>query len=75
MIALRESQLLHLFTSMEDDIRDAQLDEDHHTRLRYLSWFKKVDDKWERQTATLHAGESHPVLDARKFLEENSRLT
>jgi hypothetical protein len=59
----------------EEDIRDAQLDEDHHTRLRYLSWLEKVDDKWERQTATLHAGETHPVLNARKSLENNSRLT
>ena len=64
------------FTDMEeDDIRDAQLDEDHHTRLRYLSWLKKVNDKWERQTATLRAGETHPILSARKSLENNSRLT
>jgi hypothetical protein len=64
------------FTRMEDDnIREPQLDEDHHTRLRYLSWFEKVDDKWERQTATLRAGETHPILNARKSLENNSRLT
>ena len=63
------------FTPMEDDIRDPQLDEDHHTRLRYLSWLKKVENKWERQTATLHAGESHPILEAQKSLEKNSRLT
>jgi len=60
---------------MEEDIRDPELDEDHHTRLRYLSWSKKVDNKWERQTATLHPGESHPILEARKFLEKNSHLT
>jgi hypothetical protein len=60
---------------MEEDIREAQLEEDHHTKLRYLSWSEKVDNKWERQTATLHAGESHPILDARKFLEKNSRLS
>ena len=63
------------FTPMEDDIRDPQLDEDHHTRLRYLSWLKKVENKWERQTATLHAGESHPILEAQKSLEKNSHLT
>jgi hypothetical protein len=60
---------------MEDEIREAQLDEDHHTRLRYLTWLKKVENKWERQTATLHAGESHPVLEAQRSLEKNSRLT
>jgi hypothetical protein len=69
----RES--LRQFIGMkEEDIREAQLDEDHHTRLRYLSWYEKVDDKWERQTATLHAGETHPILNARKSLENNSRL-
>jgi hypothetical protein len=67
---------LRQFTGMkEEDIREAQLDEDHHTRLRYLSWFEKVDDKWERHTATLRAGETHPILSARKSLESNSRLT
>jgi hypothetical protein len=62
-------------SSMEEEIREAQLDEDHHTRLRYLSWLKKVENRWERQTATLHAGESHPILEAQKSLEKNSRLT
>jgi hypothetical protein len=60
---------------MEEEIREPQLDEDHHTRLRYLSWLRKVENKWERQTTTLRAGESHPILDAQKSLEENSRLT
>ena len=60
---------------MTDDIKDAQLDEDHHTKVRYLSWLKKVDNKWERQRAVLRAGESHPVLEQWKSLEEHSRLT
>lgn len=60
---------------MNDEIKDAQLDEDHHTKVRYLSWLEKVDDKWERQRAVLHMGETHPVLDKWKSLEDNSRLT
>jgi hypothetical protein len=72
---LRERQSARLFHIMEEEIREAQIDEDHHTRLRYLSWLKKVDNGWERQTATLHAGESHPILEAQKSLETNSRLT
>lgn len=60
---------------MTDDIKDAELDEDHHTKVRYLSWLKKVDNKWERQRAVLRAGESHPVLEKWKSLEEHSRLT
>jgi hypothetical protein len=71
---LREKDASRLFRIMEE-IREAQLDEDHHTRVRYLSWLKKVENKWERQTATLHAGESHPILEAQKSLEKNSRLT
>ncbi len=59
---------------MDQDIRDPRLDEDRHTRLRYLSWLAKVDDKWERRSATLRPGESHPILEARKSLEENSHL-
>ena len=60
---------------MNDDIRDAQLEEDHHTRLRYLSWRQKVDGKWETRTAVVRPGESHPILDERKSLEEHARLT
>ncbi len=59
---------------MDQDIRDPRLDEDRHTRLRYLSWLAKVADKWERRSATLRPGESHPILEARKSLEENSHL-
>jgi hypothetical protein len=73
--ALRERTIAPIYGMKEEDIREAQLDEDHHTRLRYLSWFEKVDDKWERHTATLRAGETHPILNARKSLENNSRLT
>ncbi|HKR09259.1 MAG TPA: hypothetical protein VJS39_08730 [Gemmatimonadaceae bacterium] len=60
---------------MPDDIKDPQLDEDHHTRVRYLSWLKKVDDKWERQKAVLREGESHPILERWKAVAEQSRLT
>jgi hypothetical protein len=60
---------------MSDDIRDPQLDEDHHTRLRYLSWLEKVNDKWERRSAVVRPGESHPILEAQKTLEEHSRLS
>ena len=75
MDGLREKDASRLFRIMEEEIREAQLDEDHHTRVRYLSWLKKVENKWERQTATLRAGESHPILEAQKSLEKNSRLT
>ena len=60
---------------MSDDIRDAQLEEDHHTRLRYLSWRQRVDGKWETRTAVVRPGESHPILDERKSLEEHARLS
>ena len=60
---------------MTDEIRDAQLDEDHHTRLRYLSWRVKVDGKWESRTAVVRPGESHPILDQTKSLQEHARLT
>lgn len=60
---------------MTDEIRDAQLDEDHHTRLRYLSWRVKVDGKWETRTAVVRPGESHPILEERKSLQEQARLT
>ena len=60
---------------MTEEIRDAQLDEDHHTHLRYLSWREKVDGKWETRKAVVRPGESHPILDARKSLQDNARLT
>jgi hypothetical protein len=60
---------------MADEIRDAQLEEDHHTRLRYLSWRVKVDGKWESRSAVVRPGESHPILDERKSLQDESRLT
>lgn len=60
---------------MDQEIRDAELNEDRHTGLRYLSWRAKVDDKWERRTAVMRPGESHPILEARKSLEEHSRLS
>jgi hypothetical protein len=60
---------------MDEDARRPRLDEDHHTRLRYLSWSEKVDDKWVRQTVVLHPGETHPILEAKKSIAENSRLT
>ena len=59
---------------MNDDVRDAEIEEDLHTRLRYLSWLAKVDDKWVRKTVTLRAGETHPVLAGRKSVAEDSRL-
>jgi len=59
---------------MTGDVRHAELEEDHHTRLRYLSWSEKVDDKWVRQTVVLHAGETHPILEVRKSDAEHSRL-
>ena len=60
---------------MEPGIRDPQLYEDHHTRMRYLSWLAKTDDdKWERRTAVVRPGESHPILEASKSIEENSHL-
>jgi hypothetical protein len=60
---------------MAEEIRDAQLEEDHHTRLRYLSWREKVDGKWESRSAVVRPGESHPILDERKSLQNESRLT
>ena len=60
---------------MTDEIRDPQLDEDHHTRLRYLSWRVKVDGKWESRTAVVRPGESHPILEQHKALQEHSRLS
>jgi len=60
---------------MNDEIKDAQLVEDHHTRVRYLSWMKKVDDKWEPQRAVLRGDESHPVLEREKHLADHSRLS
>lgn len=60
---------------MSDDIRDARLDEDHHTRLRYLSWREKVDGKWEARRAVVRPGESHPILEKEKSLEENAHLS
>jgi hypothetical protein len=60
---------------MTEEIRDAQLDEDHHTRMRYLSWLEKVEDKWERRSTVVRLGESHPILDQRKSLQEHSRLS
>lgn len=60
---------------MDQEIRDAELNEDRHTGLRYLSWRAKVDDKWERKTAVVRRGESHPILDASKSLEEHSHLS
>lgn len=60
---------------MNHEVRQAELEEDHHTRLRYLSWSEKVDQEWVRQRVVLHAGETHPILEDRKSVEENSRLT
>lgn len=60
---------------MAEEIRDAQLEEDHHTRLRYLSWRVKVDGKWESRSAVVRPGESHPILDERKSLKDEARLT
>ena len=60
---------------MAEEICDAQLEEDHHTRLRYLSWREKVDGKWESRSAVVRPGESHPILDERKSLQDESRLT
>jgi hypothetical protein len=60
---------------MADEIRDARLDEDHHTHLRCLSWRVKVDGKWESRSAVVRPGESHPILDERKSLEEHTRLS
>ena len=62
-------------SAMDEDVRRPRLDEDHHTRLRYLSWSEKVDDRWVRQTVVLHPGETHPILEAKKSIAENSRLT
>ena len=59
---------------MADEIRDAQLEEDHHTRLRYLSWRERVDGKWESRRAVVRPGESHPILEKEKSLEEHARL-
>jgi len=58
---------------MSDDVRHAELEEDLHTRLRYLSWSEKVEEKWVRQTVVLHAGETHPILERRRPPSENSR--
>ena len=63
-----------IFVGMRHGVRDAELEEDHHTRLRYLSWSEKVDDKWVRQTVVLHTGETHPVLEGRQSVAEHSRL-
>lgn len=60
---------------MDQEIRDAELNEDRHTGLRYLSWRTKVGDKWERRTAVMRPGQSHPILEARKTLEQNSHLS
>lgn len=60
---------------MTEEIRNAQLDEDHHTRMRYLSWQVNVDGKWESRSAMVRPGESHPILDERKSLQEHARLT
>ena len=60
---------------MAEEIRDAQLDEDHHTHLRYLSWRVKVDGKWVSRSAVVRPGETHPILDERKSLQEHSRLS
>ena len=60
---------------MTEEIRDAQLDEDHHTRMRYLSWLEKVEDRWERRSTVVRPGESHPLLDQRKSLQEHSHLS
>ena len=60
---------------MDQEIRDAELNEDRHTGVRYLSWSAKVGDKWEPRTAVVRPGQSHPVLEARKSLEERSRLS
>ena len=73
--ALKTHSAERLFNFMNEEIKDAQLDEDHHTKVRYLSWLEKVADKWEPQRAVLRAGETHPVLDKWKSLEEHSRLT
>lgn len=61
------------FLEMDHNIRETELIEDLHTRLRYLSWVAKVEDKWERKTAVLRAGETHPVLEAQKILLEKSQ--
>jgi hypothetical protein len=63
-----------IFVDMKDGVRNAELEEDHHTRLRYLSWSEKVDDKWVRQTVVLHAGETHPILEDKTSVVERSRL-
>ncbi len=60
---------------MDQEIRDAELNEDRHTGLRYLSWRAKVGDKWEQRTAVMRPGQSHPILEARKSLEEHSHLS
>jgi len=60
---------------MDQEIRDAELNEDRHTGLRYLSWRTKVGDKWEERTAVVRRGQSHPILEARKTLEQDSRLS
>lgn len=59
---------------MNDDVRNAELEQDFHTRLRYLSWSEKVEDKWVRKTVVLRAGETHPILAGRKPVAEHSRL-
>jgi hypothetical protein len=63
------------FFQMDQHIREAELIEDFHTRRRYLSWLAKVDDKWERKTAVLRSGESHPVLETQNSRQENSNPT
>lgn len=60
---------------MDQDIRDAELNEDRHTGLRYLSWRARVGDKWERRTAVVRPGQSHPILEASKSLEQNPQLS
>ena len=71
----RPGNSARIFSIMAEEIRDAQLDEDHHTRLFYLSWRVKVDGKWEPRSAVVRPGESHPILDEHKSLREHARLT
>ena len=65
---------LGYFVPMNDEVRDAELEEDHHTRLRYLSWSEKVGGNWVHQTKVLRPGETHPILEERKAVAENPRL-
>jgi hypothetical protein len=72
---LSRRQLETVIISMNSEVRHAELEEDHHTRLRYLSWSEKIHDKWVRQTVVLRADETHPILEERKSVAEHSRLT